>query len=88
MFLTLLFTVLFFSKKEKSNIKQNDTYDEIELFEVDNILNQSNNPVYYENYWDKVYKEILHGFILLVGIVLSIYFDISYIYYVYFQPLI
>ena len=87
MFLTLLFIVVFFSKKEHNVINHEKYDDETQLLEIDNITNQSHNPAYHDNYFNKVYNELLYTlkYVLIVFCVLllCIYFDINYIYYIY-----
>jgi hypothetical protein len=78
MFLTLFFMVVFFSKKDNYITNINNVDNEIELFEIDNILNNTHNPILYENYWGKVYTELMYILFMYLGLSLCIYFDISY----------
>jgi hypothetical protein len=84
MIFTLLFVILYFSNKHKYI---NDQDDDIELFEVDNILNQSRNPAIYDCYWDKVQVELSYLFfkfvIITLGALFGLYLDIGYVQYMY-----
>ena len=82
MFLTILFIVLLFSKKENKSIYQK-TDDEIELFEIENPYNYSHNPSYYEDYWNKIQKKLFY-FLIKSFIILGCFFlDILYIQFFY-----
>ena len=83
MFLTLLFAVLFFNKKKSYNDIINTINGEPELFEIDNILNSLHNPEYYNNYWNKVHKELFYLLLKSFIIIICMYMDITCIEYVY-----
>jgi hypothetical protein len=85
MFFTILFVVLLFSKKEKyynTNYEKKD--NGLELFEIGNPYNKSHNPSYYDDYWNKVQKELLYFLIKTFVIVGCMCLDVFYIQYVYF----
>jgi hypothetical protein len=79
MFFTLFYLVVFFSKNDKIYANIQNTDNDFELFEIDNILNNPHNPVYFENFWNNIYKELLYVLFLFLAISLCLYFDINYI---------
>jgi hypothetical protein len=85
MFLTLFFIVVFFSKKDKRIITNQNSNNTFEIFEVDNILNYSQNPALFDDYWGEVCKEMMYVLILFLGLLLCIYFDNYYIMSIFFS---
>ena len=84
MFFTILFVVLLFSKKEKNSMHKKIN-DEIELFEIENPYNQLHNPLYYNEYWNKIKKKLFYFLIKFFVIIGCICLDFFYIQYVYFN---
>lgn len=83
MLFTLFFLIICFTRKY--NFKNNNsTNDKNELIEVDNILHNLHNPIYYENYWSIVYHELLFTIFTYIGVCICIYYDLIYIYYIVF----
>lgn len=79
MFFTLFYLIVFFSIKDEIYANIQNTDNEFELFEVDNILNNPHDPIYFENFWNNVYKELLCILFMFLGLSLCLYFDINYI---------
>ena len=71
--------MIFFTKDIKiinNNDKKNDS--NIEQIENGYPINEIN-----QDYWNIVYIKLVKFYIKCIGFILSIYFDINYIYYVY-----
>ena len=85
MFLTLLFVIIFLSKKENYTIIHEKADGETDLFEIENPFNQSHNQEYYDNYWNKIHKELFYLLAKSFVILLCLYLDITYIEYIYFS---
>ena len=86
MFLTVLFVILLFSKKENNYDSIHEKIDnENELFEIDNPCNYPHNPLYYENYWKIIEKQLFYFLIKSFVIVGFMCLDVLYIQYVYFN---
>jgi hypothetical protein len=83
MFLTLLFVIIFLSKKENYTIIHEKVDDEPDLFEIENPFSHSHNPAYYDNYWNKIYKELFYFLAKSIVILLCIYLDINCIKYMF-----
>jgi hypothetical protein len=82
MLFTLLYITLFFTGGKRRSLDKR--YEDIEIIDTENPLNHygmTNN----EDYWRQIQKELLIYSLKCIGIVVSIYFDIIYIYKVYFQ---
>ena len=84
MFFTILFTLLFLVDNKKNYFmkKKTDDNNEIEMFEVDNPLNQ-HNPVHFEDYWNKIHEELLVCSFKYVCVLLCVCIDVVYVNYVY-----
>lgn len=79
MLFTLFFLTVCLTRKKLKNTDEPN--DEVELFEIENILNNSHNSEFYEVYWSKVYYELLYLCILFFGLCICIVIDINYMFF-------
>ena len=84
MLFTILFIILFVVRNNKKDILNKKNDNEIEIIELDNSLNHCN-PAYYDDYWNKIYKELLVYSLNAIGVLVCICLDILYINYMYLQ---
>ena len=88
MLFTIVFVALFCVKNKNNDYFQkkvdNKKVDNKIEITIDNI-DYNSNPMYSDDYWGKIYKELVYYCLKCIGILFCVYFDLSYINYVYLQ---
>lgn len=81
MLFTLLFIVIFFVDNKKKIYFNKKIDNQIEIT-IDDV---NYNPTYSDDYWNKIYKELVYYSLRCIGILICVYFDICYVNYMYFK---